>query len=267
MKSRMRTRSSRPRFRKAALLAIDVGNSTASYGIFEGGVLRSKGYIENINIPQFSYKLINKWGNCKYFKVIISSAVPHLTKKLVHSLRRIVPRRSVYLVGQNIPLRVPMRYRKKVLGQDRLVNIYGALKRYKTPCLVIDFGTAITFDYISKSGIFEGGLIVPGIRLSLDALWEKTALLPRIRRLKHVRALIGRETKSAMLSGILNGFGALTDGLVKRFRERSSSKLTVVATGGYAAKIALYTTSFDYLDPLHTIRSLALIYEREIKDE
>ncbi len=246
------------------LIAIDLGNSAASYGVYSGAKLLSSGYAGNDSIPKLVNTIYKKGVLDHNNKVIISSVVPYLTLKLTESVGRYIPKNRVYVIGKTFKLKIPMKYRQKDLGSDRLVNIYGALRRYKLPVLIADFGTAITFDCISKKGIFEGGLIVPGIGLSADALAEKTALLPKLTEIKSVRGLVGRNTKEAMYSGLLNGFGALSDGLIERFRKRYG-KLTVVATGGFAVKIAPYVKHFDYIDPLHTIHSLALIYRNEIE--
>ena len=247
------------------LLAIDLGNSASTYGLFDDKRLLAKGFVESDNIPFFN-SLINKSGVYKQInKVIITSVVPQLTIKMKKSLGKRLGEKSIYVVGNNIKLKVPMRYDPKQLGTDRLVNIYGAKAFYRLPLLIIDFGTAITFDYLSKSGIFEGGLIVPGIETSFRALLERAALLPKIRQLTPVKGLIGRNTKVAMSSGLLNGFAALADGLISRFRASYGRKLKVLTTGGFAARIAPFMAHVDYVDPLHTIRSLELIYRKEIK--
>ncbi len=246
------------------LITIDLGNSSTAYGIYQGNTLKTSGYLSNNNFPKLGY-LLSRSGVLRYsHSVIISSVVPHSTYKLIDQIAKYIPKPSIFLIGKDIRPQVPMRYKRRVLGSDRLVNIYGALRLYKPPLLIVDFGTAITFDYVSKSGIFEGGLIVPGIEIASKALQENTALLPKIGAIKLVRTLVGRDTKSAMYSGLLNGFGALSDELIERFRRKYSRKLTVVATGGFASRMASYTRKFDYIDPLHTIRSLALIYWNEI---
>lgn len=252
--------------RRPLLLAIDVGNSTATYAVFSGKQIKHSSYIRSYSIPQYIKKTIKSGGNSASYSVIISSVVPYLTRKLAKTIKQVSPRAPLYIMGQNLRLKSPMKYRSKALGADRLANIYGALKRYKPPILVIDYGTAITFDYISKKGIFEGGLIIPGLELSARALEEHTALLPKLGAIKPTRGLFGRNTKEAMNAGLFNGFAALSDGLIERFRKLCRpAKLTVVATGGIAAKIAPYVQYFDYVDPMHTIRSLALIYENEIQ--
>lgn len=246
------------------LIAIDLGNSSSTYGIYRGRSLKASGYSHGNNILKLGL-LLAKSGALKYNpSVIISSVVPFLTDKLVKSIKKSAPKSPVYVVGRNVRPKVPMKYDRRALGSDRLVNLYGASNLYKPPLLIIDFGTAITFDYLSKSGIFEGGLIVPGIDIAFKALQENTALLPKLKQIKPIHTLVGRNTKSAMYSGILNGFGALSDGLIERFRKQYGRKLTVLATGGFASRIASYMDGLDRVDPLHTVRSLEIIYQNEI---
>ena len=145
------------------------------------------------------------------------------------------------------------------------MNLYGGLKRYPPPLLVIDFGTAITFDYISKRGVFEGGLIVPGVELASEALQKKATLIPRMNSIQSIRTLIPKTTKAALSSGLLNGFGALADGLIERFRCTYGKRMKVLVTGGFAGRIAPFMKHIDYLDPLHTLKSLLLIYQNEVK--
>ena len=132
--------------------------------------------------------------------------------------------------------------------------------------LILDYGTALTFDYISKKGIFEGGLIIPGPAVSLEALCTKAALLPKVefphRKMggRHPFPLIGRDTSTGLRAGILQGYGALTDGLVKKFHRSYDPKIRVIATGGFAPAIFPYTRMVDKLDPLLTLKSLVEVY-------
>lgn len=165
------------------------------------------------------------------------------------------------MVGRGLVRKVPMRYQPGQIGIDRVVNLYGARAFYRLPLLVIDFGTAITFDYLSEKGIFEGGLIVPGMELAWRALEDRAALLPKLGRLKAVRDIAARSTAGAMSAGLLYGFGAMTDGLIERFRHRFKKKCRVLATGGGARQIAPYSRHVraGTVDPLHTLRSLVLL--------
>jgi type III pantothenate kinase len=251
------------------LVAIDLGNTTASYGVFRGLRILKSGALHLDVIPQVNRMFSSTVGGGISYDVIISSVVPTKCNTLIKSLRRSNSINRVYILGQNIKLRLPMKYSRKQLGADRLANVYGALIRFKAPCLVVDFGTAITFDLISKKGVYEGGLIVPGVLTSGRAVGEKAALLPAITLPARGarRSLIGRNTREAMQLGLLNGFGALADGLIKRYRGKIGGRLKVVATGGFACRLSPYMKHVDRVEPLHTIKSLALIYAREIKKE
>ncbi|MBI4357978.1 MAG: type III pantothenate kinase [Candidatus Omnitrophica bacterium] len=247
------------------LVTIDIGNSAVTYGIHRGKVVLRSGFVSGNSIPVLARILSSSGVLNSRNKVIISSVVPDLTRKLKKLVRRWMGAGSVYIVGKNVYPRLSMRYKRKALGSDRLVNIYGALKLYEMPLLIIDFGTAITFDYVSKRGIFEGGLIVPGIETSWKALEKGAALLPSFKKVGTVHGFVRRDTKSAMRAGLLYGFGALTDGLIRRFERKYGSKMKVLATGGFAARIEPYTMGFDRVDPLHTVKSLALMYRNEIE--
>ncbi|MBI4000083.1 MAG: type III pantothenate kinase [Candidatus Omnitrophica bacterium] len=249
------------------LITIDLGNSSTSYGVFKGRKLIDTGYLNSYNIPLLTSKIMRYSRYNPNISVIISSVVPILCNKLIKSLRKITPKISIYLIGKEVRPKVQMKYDPKLLGSDRLVNIYGAVRRYRLPLLLIDYGTAITFDYVSKRGIFEGGLIVPGIEISRKALQVSTALLPKIKVITDSpQGLAARNTKAAMVLGLLNGFGALSDGLIERFKTKYGKNLMVIATGGFAKNIAVYAHKLDYVDPLHTLRSLELIYQNEIRE-
>ena len=138
---------------------------------------------------------------------------------------------------------------------------------YQPPLLVIDYGTAITFDYISRGGIFEGGMIIPGPEIAFQSLIEKAALLPKkIRLPERSASFLGRSTYDCMASGILQGYGAMTEGLITRFKKRFGPRLKVIATGGFSSRLAGFTRSFDVLDPRHSIKSLRLIFDDLIQN-
>ncbi len=249
---------------KSLLIAIDIGNTSTTCGVFLKTRLISKSYCESNDIPYIYSKIRNKWDDDVVFKAILSSVVPKISVKLINLIRHKFQEDKVHEVGRNVNFKLKMKYAPRQLGADRLVNAYGAKHFYCLPCLVIDFGTATTFDLVSHSGVFEGGLIIPGIQVSAKGLEAHAALLPLFEMNRSVRTLIGRNTKQAMTSGLLNGFGAMTDGLIERFKELYGKQLTVVATGGFARKIAAYAHLIQTVDELHTIKSLAHLYQNEI---
>ena len=242
------------------LLAIDVGNTAVTYGIYKGKKLVLFGSTLFNDFP----KILNKWsksGDISFKYILISSVVPKNTltlKKLFSKMRPL----TVLVAGENI--RVPIKHHYssiRKLGSDRIVNIYGALKLYPPPLLIIDYGTAVTFDYVSRRKVFEGGMIIPGPEISFQALIDKAALLPKkIRLPKKTSSFLGRNTFDCLRSGVLEGFGALTDDLVERFKSIYGKNLRVIATGGFAEYLKPYVNSFDVLDPRHSIKSLFVIF-------
>ena len=245
------------------LLAIDLGNTTVSYALFQNRKVVAYAYSKNDNIPAL-INFLKKKGVRNALNVIMSSVVPKKAIFIKKALKRNFKEIKIWEVGRNVHPGVKMRYKRRSLGADRLVNVYGAIQKYRLPALVIDFGTAITFDYVDRNGIFAGGLITPGIETSWKSLQERAALLPKYVNLKAVNQLTATDTNSAMSSGLLNGFGALTDGLIDRFKEKFGRKLTVLATGGSSPLIARYSRGIDKADPLHTLRSLDLLFLNEI---
>jgi type III pantothenate kinase len=153
-------------------------------------------------------------------------------------------------------------YRKpKQVGQDRLVNAYAGVILYGAPLIVVDFGTAITFDAVSKNKEYLGGMILPGLDISLHSLAERTALLPKI-KLNKPKEFIGRDTKDSILSGVVYGFAALTDDLTQRIKNRIGKSAKVIGTGGNIKLIRRYCRNIDKVDRDLTLKGLNLIYNR-----
>lgn len=242
------------------ILAIDVGNTAATVGFYQGGRLKEFGSIYYNDIPKYVAKLI-KSGVNSYLYVVISSVLPKITQKIKSSIK---PKSGlrVWIVGKNLPIKIRHKYNDYTeLGCDRKVNIYGATRMYRLPILIIDYGTAITVDYIDSKGIFQGGMIIPGPETAYKALSQRAALLPKeLPFPKKSRSFIGRGTRDCMESGILEGYGAMTDELIARFRERYGKNLRILATGGLAGVIRPYTKHIDSIDPQHSIKSLLALF-------
>ena len=238
------------------LLAIDIGNTTIAFGVFQGKKLKSSWKISAWSI--FSKKALKLPGNMD--AAIISSVVPKATstvKKMIAQKYNIRP----LVLGENIKAPIKNLYRdQEQVGQDRLVNAVAAKELYGYPAIVVDFGTAITFDVISKKGEYLGGIIVPGIETSLNALSEKAALLPKI-KLSLPKGLVGRDTAESMRSGIFHGFSSLCDGIVSKLKTKYG-KQPVIATGGHCRLMARFSKSIDMIDPDLTLRGLRIIYSR-----
>ena len=192
---------------------------------------------------------------------IISSVVPQSIFNLRNLSRRYMNVEPL-IVGENANLGIEVRITKPTeAGADRLVNAIGAHLTYPGDLLLIDSGTATTFDVVAADGAFEGGLIAPGINLSLHALHEAAAKLPRIAIQKPER-VIGKDTVQAMQSGVFWGYIALIEGLVDRINAEWGAPMTVIGTGGVASLFEGATTSIDRFDPDLTIRGLLEIWRR-----
>jgi type III pantothenate kinase len=192
---------------------------------------------------------------------IISSVVPQSLFNLRNLSRRYLNVEPL-VIGENAKLGVDIRIDKpSEAGADRLVNAVGASMVYKGPLIVIDSGTATTFDIVAADGAFEGGIIAPGINLSMQALHEAAAKLPRI-AIQRPAKIVGTDTVGAMQSGVFWGYISLIEGLVSRIKEERGEALTVVATGGVASLFEGATDSIDHFDPDLTIRGLLEIHRR-----
>ena len=190
-------------------------------------------------------------------KVIIDSVSPKKLKMVLGSLWKTHYRGEVYIVGKDIKVPLKSVYNPREIGQDRLVTAYAASRVYGKPALTIDFGTALTFDVVSKKNVYLGGLILPGIKMSLESLHKKTALLPEI-ALREARGFIGRNTKISITNGIIYGYVSLCEGLIRKFRRRFKD-LKVVATGGNAKLISKYTPLIKNVDEDLSLKGLAML--------
>jgi len=239
------------------LLAADIGNTNITFGIFQ-----DKRLVRRFNIPARSYglkKLKGLLGKNDVDDSIICSVVPQLTRVLKKDLKKILPERPL-IIGKDIKVPLVNRYRNPAqVGQDRLVNAYAGIMLYGAPLVVVDFGTAVTFDVVSKDKEYLGGFILPGLEISLDALAQRTALLPSI-KLGKPKEFIGGDTKSSMLSGIVYGFAALTDDLVIRIKKKIGKNTKVIGTGGNINLIGTYCRKFDKIDRNLTLKGSNFLF-------
>ncbi|MFA6350369.1 MAG: type III pantothenate kinase [Candidatus Omnitrophota bacterium] len=239
------------------LLAIDIGNTNINVGVFQGRRLLRKYSVPTAS-KSYSVSFKSILEGRQEFEAIICSVVPVATRALQSDLRKLGIK--PYIIGKDIKVPVRNLYRKPwQVGQDRLVNAYAAVSLYGAPIVAIDFGTAITFDIISAKGDYLGGMILPGLGISLNALAKRTALLPEV-RLRQPKEFIGKDTQNSILSGVIFGFASLTGEFSRRLKRKLGSKTKVIATGGNARFMAKYCRCFDRVDPELTLKGLMLLY-------
>jgi len=247
------------------LLAIDIGNTSIVFGVFRGDRLIRKDRMPTgsaLSSQKCRGSLENLFRGRDIDEVIISSVVPDALGGLEKVLKKIFNKKP-FVVGRDIRAPIKNLYKKpQQVGQDRLVNAVAAAAIYnkgkKDHLVVVDFGTAVTFDVISRKDEYLGGVIFPGIRLSLENLVRRAALLPKI-TIKEPESLIGRDTKDSMRSGILNGYGSLCEGMISRIESFLNSSVKVIATGGDAGLIAKYCRSIQATDADLTLKGLRII--------
>jgi type III pantothenate kinase len=242
------------------LLAIDIGNTNIHNGIFKDGQIKKR-----FHLPTYSGDLSCKYRSFlkPYLKdleaVIITSVVPKALVKVEPVVRQLL-KGEVIVVGRDIDSGIKNLYKKPdKVGQDRLVNARAAFQEYSNDAIVVDFGTAITIEVVSKKKEYLGGVIVPGVELSLWALAEKTALLPKV-KIRQPKGIIGRDTEESILIGLVYGYGFLCDGIVNMFKRKYFPKAKVIATGGLSPLISHYCKSIDKVDPDLTLKGLWYIY-------
>lgn len=240
------------------LLAVDIGNTNVTLGLFKSNRLL-KHYTFLTNQKDYRGFLKKIILNNPIDGVIICSVVPGATKRLEKDLKPLSLKKPL-IIGKDLIVPIKNLYRKPAqVGQDRLVNAYAGINLFKAPLIVIDFGTAITFDVISKNKEYLGGMILPGLNLSLDALAQKTALLPKT-KLALPKEFIGRDTKNSMLSGLIYGFSALSDSLIDKIRRKIGRDALAIGTGGNIVLASKYAGKFDRIDIDLTLKGLNLLY-------
>jgi len=253
------------------LLAIDSGNTNAVFAVYEGDTLRASWRVSTNarrTADEYAVWLIQMMALAGLAPsdvdaTIIGSVVPEATFNLVRLCQRyfvsepLIVGRPGCFVGIGIDVDMP----KEEVGADRVANAVAAQDRYKPPLIVIDFGTATTFDVVDRLGNYCGGVIAPGINLSLRALDMAAAQLPRI-GIRRPPKIVGRSTVPAMQSGVFWGYIGLVEGIVQRIRAERGEAMEVIATGGLAPVLAEATDTIEHVDPTLTLWGLRLIYRR-----
>ena len=245
---------------KKMLLAVDIGNTNINLGLFKGNTLIKRFSIAT-QVKDYRPCLKRIFGRSRIDDAIISSVVPSAARKIEKDLDCLLGKKPL-ITGRDIKVPVKNLYtRPGQVGQDRLVNAYAGIVIYQPPLVLVDFGTAITFDAVSKNKEYLGGMILPGLAISLEVLNQKTALLPRI-KLERPRQFIGRDTKNSILSGIIYGFASLADDLVKRIKNKIGRNAKVIGTGGNIGLIGRYCKNIDRINKDLTLLGLNFIYKQ-----
>jgi len=250
------------------LLAIDVGNTNITFGVFDGNKLkatwRSATGVHRVSDEYASF-IINMLRyrdipNTDIKDAVLCGVVPPLVTtfdELFKNYFDVTP--LVVGAGVKTGIRICMDNPREV-GADRVVNAVAAYKLYGGPAIIIDIGTAITFDTVSSSGDYLGGAIAPGIAIAMDALFNRTAVLPRV-DLTYPKKAIGTNTVAAMQSGIFFGYVGLIEGVVSKIKQELDGNARVIATGGYAKLLAEQTKAIEIVDQDITLVGLRYIYE------
>ncbi len=251
------------------LLAVDVGNTQTHVGLF-----RDDDLVENWRMHTARTAtadelalVLNALLRLRDLRLsdvdatMVSCVVPALAQEYDQMRLRYLDGRGA-LVGPSMKTGMAIRIdNPRELGADRLVNAIAAYERIGGACIAVDFGTALNYDVVSSEGEYLGGVISPGVEISLEALSQRAAALPKV-RLGPPRAAIGRGTLEAIQSGVVFGYAGQVDGLVARLREELGEEATAIATGGFAGTIVPHCEQIDETDELLTLRGLRIIWER-----
>jgi type III pantothenate kinase len=251
------------------LLAIDVGNTNTVFGVFDGEDLKVSWRVSaQSDRSTDEYRvLLRQFFELDGIRVdqisssIISCVVPPVLEALPYSIRKIFGI-TPFVIGPGIRTGMPIFYSNPAeVGADRIVNAVAGYEHFRDQTIVVDFGTATTFDCVSKKGEYLGGVISPGIHISMEALFQFASKLPRV-ELSWPDTIIGKSTVHSIQAGLLFGYVEMVDGVVRRIKREMGGKSRVIATGGLARLISKETTTIEEVDELLTLSGLRIIYDR-----
>lgn len=250
------------------LLAIDIGNTNTVLGVFQGEAL-----LHNWRLETKKERTADEWGiylkELFQFKdlklnqitgVAISNVVPSMHRAMMDLCTKYIEKKPV-VIGPDIKIDMPIGIdNPREVGADRIVNAIAAYHRYKSDIIIVDFGTATTFDYISKDGEYLGGLIVPGIGISAEALFQRASQLPRVDIVKP-KHVIGKNTIECMQSGIYHGYIGLVDSVIEKMEAEIGRKTKVIGTGGFSTLIQQDSKTIEETLEFLTLEGLKLIFD------
>lgn len=262
---------------QTVLLVVDIGNTNISVGIFDyesGQVSTELELAQHWRISTHREQtsdelsitlraLFDQEGRdaAEVTDIIISSVVPPLVPVWERACSKLFGR-PPQVVGPGMKTGMPLRYENpREVGADRIVNAVAAYEMFGGPIIAVDFGTATTFDCVSKSGEYLGGVICPGIHISMDALFDRTSKLQRV-EIARPKSVIGKTTTAALQSGLLFGYAGMVDAMVGRIREELEGPARVIATGGLARRISEESKVIEKVVPFLTLEGLRLLYEK-----
>jgi type III pantothenate kinase len=247
------------------LLAIDVGNTETVFGLFDGDRLTDQfrvGTDRTHTSDELAVTLRALVDVSSLEGIVLCSSVPPLVREYVAFAERWVGA-ELLVLGPGVPTGVPIRYDDpREVGPDRIANAVAARERHGAPAIVVDFGTSTNFDVVSAKGEFAGGVLAPGVEISMDALFARASRLPRV-PFDAPERVISQTTVSALQSGLVYGFAGQVDAIVERIRdELAAPDAPVVATGGLAELIAPHSKTITAVDAELTLQGLRLVWER-----
>ncbi len=248
------------------LLAIDMGNTSTSCALFENAKMRKSFFCKT---PLFVQKniinsLFKKHGitRQKISAICVASVVPPLIPHLKTNLKKAFPHIKPVFISSTLNTGLTYKVEKpKEIGADRIANAAASFQKMRKDLIVIDFGTATTFDYISKKGEYHGGMIYPGIEISFQSLFEKAAKLKKT-KLTKPKYVVGKNTKENIQSGFFHGYSAMVDGVVSKIEKEVQKPLYVIATGGFSSLMAKSSIKMHQVDPYLTLKGIQIIFSK-----